>query len=369
MLKSLYVDNYKSLVNFKIEFTDKNVLLGKNGSGKSTIFQVLHLLQLFLNGQERIETLIPAETLTKWQAVNIQSFEIKLSTEKGLFTYSLTVEQAEHLNSCRVKTEKVTYLETSKILFKSELGKAVLYNDSFEQGPEILTDWSLSGVSMVQERKDNKLLTFFINEMKKIIVCTPLPFEMKNIAEDEQSMLNTYCTNIAETYRYMLLSHTNLVSDLLQELKKIIPSIETISFKEGAEIKRLRFTMRYKNKKFDYLLSALSEGEKMLFLLYLIVKCYMPLGFSIFIDEPDNWLSLQEIQPWLSSVEDILEQTKGQCVIISHCSEVVDYWAGSNGLWFSRLDYGATRLIEAPQIDKPVSYSQGIIQGLIDDFK
>ena len=37
MFKRLYVDNYKCLVNFDLEFQDLTLLLGRNGTGKTSV--------------------------------------------------------------------------------------------------------------------------------------------------------------------------------------------------------------------------------------------------------------------------------------------------------------------------------------------
>ncbi len=41
MLKRLYVDNYKCLVNFEFVPQQIQLLLGVNGTGKSSVFDVL----------------------------------------------------------------------------------------------------------------------------------------------------------------------------------------------------------------------------------------------------------------------------------------------------------------------------------------
>ncbi|MFP4381463.1 MAG: AAA family ATPase, partial [Candidatus Sumerlaeia bacterium] len=41
MLKRLYIDNYKCFENFEVEFSNINLLLGANASGKSTVLEVL----------------------------------------------------------------------------------------------------------------------------------------------------------------------------------------------------------------------------------------------------------------------------------------------------------------------------------------
>lgn len=52
MIKYFYVNNYKSFVNFKVEFDKIALLLGKNGSGKSNLFEVVSKLCRFINGDD-----------------------------------------------------------------------------------------------------------------------------------------------------------------------------------------------------------------------------------------------------------------------------------------------------------------------------
>jgi predicted ATPase len=40
------VDDFRCLVNFELKFDRVNLLLGENGTGKTTEFEVLHRLQL-----------------------------------------------------------------------------------------------------------------------------------------------------------------------------------------------------------------------------------------------------------------------------------------------------------------------------------
>ena len=51
MLKRLYVDNYKCLVNFEFQPPQHALILGKNGTGKSAVFDVIASLR----GWEKID--------------------------------------------------------------------------------------------------------------------------------------------------------------------------------------------------------------------------------------------------------------------------------------------------------------------------
>lgn len=48
MLKKIYVNNYKSLVNTKIDVQAMTLLLGRNGAGKSAVFDVVSRVRDFL---------------------------------------------------------------------------------------------------------------------------------------------------------------------------------------------------------------------------------------------------------------------------------------------------------------------------------
>jgi len=52
MLKRLYIDNFRCFVNFEYKPERKQLLLGANGSGKSSLLEVIRLLKRFLAGGE-----------------------------------------------------------------------------------------------------------------------------------------------------------------------------------------------------------------------------------------------------------------------------------------------------------------------------
>ena len=55
MLKRIYIDNFRGLVNFEMNFDSINLFLGGNGAGKSTVFEVLRKIQIFISGDEKVE--------------------------------------------------------------------------------------------------------------------------------------------------------------------------------------------------------------------------------------------------------------------------------------------------------------------------
>ena len=61
----------------------------------------------------------------------------------------------------------------------------------------------------------------------------------------------------------------------------------------------------------------------------------------LFLDEPDNYLVLREIQPWLAAVGEHCGDTLEQAIVVSHHPVTIDYMAARRGRWFHRDKNGA----------------------------
>ena len=72
---------------------------------------------------------------------------------------------------------------------------------------------------------------------------------------------------------------------------------------------------------------------------------------SLFIDEPDNYLSLREIQPWLVRAIEECGESVEQIIIVSHHPVTIDYMAGAQGRWFSRDGDGPVRVSDEPKAE------------------
>jgi predicted ATPase len=57
------------------------------------------------------------------------------------------------------------------------------------------------------------------------------------------------------------------------------------------------------------------------------------------IDEPENFLGLPEIQPWLDALRDQLEDADGrQAILVSHHPKMINFLASDLGVWVNRKD-------------------------------
>ena len=94
---------------------------------------------------------------------------------------------------------------------------------------------------------------------------------------------------------------------------------------------------------FSLSLERLSAGQRNLVALFTILYAAIGRDTTVCIDEPDNYVALREIQPWLTLLRDRVEDENGQCLLISHHPELINYLAAKNGVLLYRDESGPAR--------------------------
>ncbi len=70
MIKRIYIDGYRCFSNFEFKPARMNLILGVNGSGKTSLFDVVsHLMDLVVGGTTASEA-FATQTLTAWGRVS-----------------------------------------------------------------------------------------------------------------------------------------------------------------------------------------------------------------------------------------------------------------------------------------------------------
>lgn len=100
ILRRLHLDDFCCMVNFELVLGRVNLLLGENGSGKTTVFDAVHRLREFLGDKARGSALFPSHDLTRWQTLATQRFEMDVEAA-GVGTYQcrLAVENDADLSA------------------------------------------------------------------------------------------------------------------------------------------------------------------------------------------------------------------------------------------------------------------------------
>ena len=343
MIKRLYASNFRTLVNFELDFGPLTLLLGPNGAGKTTVFDVIRLICEFLRG-ERTKDLFPATTLTRWQQVEVQSFEITVAGQGGEFLYHIEVEHEPLRQLSRVRAERLTF--DGKPLFESRLHEsrltAQLYRDDGSTGPTSLTDWSRSTIASIPPVPENRLMTWFKERMNRVIVTRFNPAVVGARAEEESPILDGDARNFVAWFRYVTSLDLELAAKLRSLLGDVINGLESVGLAPdglAAKILRLQFgVVESANKHVSIVcrFDELSDGQRVLFMLYTLLMAQSD-DCTICIDEPENFLALREINPWLNMLMDKTQTQPCQAILISHHPELIDALAVGSGRWVDRV--------------------------------
>lgn len=344
MIKRVYIDNFKCLVNFELEFQELTLLLGQNGVGKTSVLDVVFAVRQLLAGSAKVtdKGIFPYPTLTRWQLRDVQVFEIDVALAGNDYRYRLEIEHERPTRRARIGVERLHL--SGNPLFDFDHGEVRLYRDDHSQGPTFGGDWSESAMARVPPRNDNTHLTRFLDFMRKVIVCGlyPASFEAESATEDP--VLDRDARNFAAWYRHLLLERQELVPEFTQALKEVIAGFRGIRMeKVGLDTRALMVMFDQYNSKYELRLDETSDGQRALIALYSLVRLAAGQGYTLFLDEPDNYVALAEIQPWVIELADACGGEVPQAVLCSHNPELIDYLGGDRGIMLERESSGVTR--------------------------
>ena len=367
MIERLYIENFRTLVSLELRLRPLCLLLGENGSGKTNIFDALLSIQLFLSGDANVMGCFPPANLTRWQKLNVQRFELEGTAGGVQYKYELAVEFDDQRRKARVQKETLT--SEGKPLFEFADGIVQLYRDDSSRGPAYPHDWTKSGLSSLYPRPDNTRLTAFKDEMARMVILKPCPVVMSDESRNEDEKLNERASNFVSWYRYLLQSEAGLQTELFERLREVFEGFDSFKLAgppDSTKQMLLRFRLPEDAKPLpEYGFGELSDGQRMLILLYTLVYGTSAGRWILMIDEPDNYLSLREVQPWLTTLSDMLGTQFEQAVLISHHSEIINVMADRQGLYLDRDKQGPTRVIEKPKWTDGLTPAETVARGWV----
>jgi ABC-type cobalamin/Fe3+-siderophores transport system ATPase subunit len=347
MLQHLYIDNYRCFVNFELDIDPALLLIGGNGAGKSSVIDVLRLLRDFALGQCNAEDAFTTDSLNWWQDRDEQTFELKVGLSAGTYTYRLVVHHESERQTSRVAQEDV-HLDGKPLIEFAE-GDLRLYNDRLVRGAQFQLDPSRSGLSFVVPRHDNTKLIAFRNWLGALTALRLNPFGLTSLSEREEERLAVDGSNFASWYRGRLLEDPAGASELLALLQPVLPDLVAICLEAAGRSRALsyRFSQpaagaRGKTQTCD--LAMLSEGQRALAVLYAVYQKHRAGdGALVCVDEPDNFLALTEIEPWLNLMRDAADDGVLQFLVSSHHPEVINAMVPDQAMVLSREGSGPAR--------------------------
>jgi predicted ATPase len=339
MLTRVYIDNFRCFVNFEYRPARKQLIFGRNGAGKSSLLDVLLFVRQFAMTGAKPEEFNILGQRTRWMNQTQQTCELEAVLDEGTYIYRLILEPVGDPPRPRVAQETVHL--NGKPIFEFQKGEVHLFNDRFEHKVTYPFDWHRSALATITPRPENQKLTRFREWFGKLLCFRLNPFAMGPRTEKEDIYPNVDLSNIASWYRHLVQDSPKESAALHESLRAALDDFRFLHLSNYGENVRI-LLCEFGEIKFG--LGELSDGQRCLICLYTILHFVLAKGGTVILDEPDNFLSLREIQPWLNVVSDMVEENKGQVFVVSHHPEFINQWGPSCGVQFIRDGVGPVRV-------------------------
>jgi hypothetical protein len=341
VLTRLYVDNYRTFSNFELKPGRVHLLLGRNGTGKSSVLDVLDNLRALICDGRDLDWAFASETICGWSKATRQRFEIDVTLGADEFRYVLEIEHK--LDG----TSAVSTLETLHVsgihLYSLTRGLLRLFPDDGKAGPGLSVRPTRSYLEAVA---GNAQVDRFRAWLDAMLLVRPNPAALCGYAKRESTRLDPSLDNFAEWYRGLQQTRPVAVVAAQAALREVIVGFDELQVDVGAARQgHLRTKMRGPGGTYRVDFDHLSDGQRVLFVLYVILHAAADPGRLLVFDEPDNFVALSELQPFLNELLDRTSEPDGpQVLLISHHPEFINPLAPTAGLVFFRQDGGPTRV-------------------------
>ena len=366
MITRLYANNFRCLVGFKSDFKSFDVLCGPNGSGKSSVLDAIRLVRNLGAGDSVLggdrDQDIPFLEFTNWQNSTVQEFEMGVTSAGRAFEYFIHIEQKSGSEKPRIIKEKATC--DGRVLFERDL-KGVSFNrlDGTAAGFFPL-DWRQAALASIQAEGHLSDLAELQEAMVRLLILRPNPRGMERESKAESRRPDLYFTGLTSWYRSLSqdLDWTIALRDLLQEIWPDFKTLKLVDVGLNTKALQLRFGEAGVSELF---FNQLSDGEKALIGLYM-VRAALATGTAqtVLIDEPDNYVGLPELQPWVLSLREILDDGH-QAILISHHPEILSSAGEANGRYLWRDNHTSPTRIGPLNVPEGMNPGEAIARGWV----
>lgn len=344
MLTHFYAHNFKCLQNFSLILTDikSTLIFGKNGSGKTTIFDVMNLFQQIGRGITPLRDLVSDTDWWMSDTSTPMQLELTALINNDSYQYQLVIEWPADFKEPRIQKE--TLIQNNKAIIQREQGQ-VVYNDN----ARFLVDWHHIALPIISVQNEDDPVAVFRDWLKQIIILSPFPRSFHKESKQIDNQLVRIGENLLDWARDLTSDHPEVFVTIVNFMKARMSDLETFRWeKTGLKERRLEFVFKDQGKTAIFAFAQLSDGEKIFFLsaCLLAFKQIYP-NLLLLWDEPDNFVSLPELSQFITEFRRSFElgESSGQLIMTSHNEQVMNEF-GRNAFYIDRQSHLSPSRIE-----------------------
>jgi len=339
MIHKFYVNNFRCFSNFELPGTENRttLLIGSNGSGKSTVGSALRVLQSIARGTNRVGELLDESDFGLSGPKSPIRFMIDVLLDNKSYIYDIRFELPDGFKELRVAEERLTV--DSQVIFERERAEVTLpkadYNATF------LMDWHLVALPLIQVQSEEDPIHIWKNWLSRMIILAPVPMMITGESDSETLQSNLQCSNFSEWFSGLMSHSPSAYSNIDKFIKQVMPDFQDIKNPQvGKNSKSLTVQFKKDSSSLSLPFSDLSDGEKCFFICAMVIASNDAYGpIFCFWDEPDNYLALSEVSHFIIDLRRAFENSNGQLIATSHNAEAISRFSTENTLLLQRASH------------------------------
>lgn len=364
MIERLYIHNFRCLENFEFKpgGATSLLLIGKNGSGKSTVAKALSVLQRIGRGVTRTGELVKLADSTQGRKDMPMRFSIEVRLGSRLHAYTLALELPDRFKEFRVLEESL-HVDGQEI-YTREQAQVNIPPRGSKAGSQFSIDWHVIALNVIQGAGFSHTLSTFREWLAGMVLLAPVPSLMMGDSKDESLQPLADGRNFSDWMAGLLAQYPAAYNDIVTYLREVLPDLHQFrNVPTGRDTKALVVDFRTPSGgQLELEFDVLSDGEKCFFVGAVLLaanKAYGPL--LAFWDEPDSHLAMAEVRQFAMALRRAFDKG-GQVIITSHHEETIRSFSDDNTWVLNRLSH-----LEPPGI-RPLAELQvqgDLIQALL----
>ena len=316
------------------------LLIGNNGSGKTTVGLALEILQKIARGTNRVDDLVKPKDLSRGRIDVPVRFEIEVELEAKIYEYVIAFEFPEGFKELRVLEEKLAV--DRKPVFTRNGAQVHLAKAGREQEKEakFRIDWHMVALPIVQEQSPMDPLFIFKHWLARMLILRPIPSLIVGDSKQETLEPNLQVTDFGAWFSGLLAYAPAAYAKIDEYLKQVMPDLRDIRNPViGKDSRSLVVQFSNDHGSLNVPFEDLSDGEKCFMICALALASNVHYGpLLCFWDEPDNYLALPEVGHFVVALRKAF-QSGGQFIATSHNPEAIRRFSDENTLVLYRKSH------------------------------
>jgi predicted ATPase len=340
MIQRFYVHNFRCLENFELPISKRpsTLLIGRNGSGKSTVGWALEVLQQIARGANRVRDLIKPADFARGRSDVPLRLEIEVSLENKTYEYIVAFELPPEFRELRVAEERLSI--DGEHVYARDRAQVTFFKTSREREAKFLVDWHLVALPVIQARSEADALHTFKSWLARMLILAPIPSQIEGDSKDPTLMPHRWCKNFGDWISGLLAQALAAYTEIDKHLKQVMPVLMDFQNPSvGKDTRSLSVQFHQDQATLSVPFEQLSDGEKCFFIYAVVLASNQAYGpIFCFWDEPDNHLSTSEVGHVVMNLRRSF-QSGGQLLGVSHNLEAIGQFSRENILYLYRRSH------------------------------